>query len=467
MVKQQCHICNKWFDRLVTHWRMSSACKDALQARDLKTNLETISQQHESVDDIQNSVRDLSSEQMNCKPCYNAHTTSVIESRLCDLFLEGIEELDCTVSKNEDNGFEDFISNRNMAVNEHDDNYTIQSEDSFFPLPPIAIIGMEAVAHVGHGTNTMTQDERSSTILAKQHEPIYAPVSSFEFHRTFSNEEFFMIKLCQICDKANVPHHIVDDIVDLLRECKQNNVKVQPELLRKRVHFIKHLEHRFKSPIPQSVVIGLEGFSSNDLEYSRDFRDCAEIIWYDFKEQALDLIHDINIWGDMNNFKGTVDPKNPFSGLSPRTDGLLDEVVDGAWYKRTFEECKTIAGNEEFLVLGVILYCDKTGTDVYQRAGLEPLSFTFTIFNRECRYRSHSWRVLGYVPDLELKSSAYKSKLRLGLVGKGRPCCNYHACLSRIVHSLKQKQGNKEPIREWIHIGDYVAFRRLFSQLLL
>jgi len=38
-------------------------------------------------------------------------------------------------------------------------------------------------------------------------------------------------------------------------------------------------------------------------------RDSAEIIWYDFKEQALDLIS--------------------------RTDGLLDEVVDGAWYKRT------------------------------------------------------------------------------------------------------------------------------------
>ncbi len=65
-----------------------------------------------------------------------------------------------------------------------------------------------------------------------------------------------MIKLCQICDKANVPHHIVDDVVDLLRECKINNVKVQPELLRKRVHFIKHLENRFKSPIPQSIVIG-------------------------------------------------------------------------------------------------------------------------------------------------------------------------------------------------------------------
>jgi len=169
---------------------------------------------------------------------------------------------------------------------------------------------------------------------------------------------------------------------------------------------LKHLENWFKSPIPQSIVIGLEGFSSNDIHYSREFRDSAEIIYYDFKEQALDLIHDIGIWGNLDNFKGTIDPKNPFSGQTPRTDGLLDEVIDGAWYKQTYAECKQMAGNEDFLVLGVILYWYKTGTDMYQRAGLEPMSFTFTIFNRDCRYRSEAWHVLGYVPDLQMKSSA-------------------------------------------------------------
>ncbi len=188
-----------------------------------------------------------------------------------------------------------------------------------------------------------------------------------------------MIKLCVICDKVNVPHHIVDDTVDLLRESKRQNIDLDPEQLCTRIHFLKHLEKWFKSPIPQSIVIGLEEFSSNDIQYSRGLRDNAEIIWYDFKEQALDLIHDIEIWGNLDNFKGTIDPDNPFSGKSPRTDGLIDEVVDNAWYKRTYDECKVIAGEEDFLILGVILYCDKTGTDVYQRAGLETMSFTFTI----------------------------------------------------------------------------------------
>jgi len=219
--------------------------------------------------------------------------------------------------------------------------------------------------------------------LAKQVGNIYAPISMFPFFQPFTNEDFFMTKLCWICDKANVPHYIVDEIVNLMRECKKRNILVQPEYLLQRVHFIKHLEKWFKSPSPQSMIVGLEGFSSNDKEYVRKFRDIAEIVWYDFKEQALDLIHDINIWGDMSNFVGTVDPNNPFSGQSPRTDGLLDEIVDGAWYKKTYEECKVIAGDDEFIVLGLVLHCDKTGTDVYQRAGLEPLSFTFTIFNQK------------------------------------------------------------------------------------
>jgi len=37
---------------------------------------------------------------------------------------------------------------------------------------------------------------------------------------------------------------------------------------------------------------------------------------------------------NINNVKGTVDPKHLFIGLSPWTDGLLDEDVNGAWIKK-------------------------------------------------------------------------------------------------------------------------------------
>jgi len=46
-----------------------------------------------------------------------------------------------------------------------------------------------------------------------------------------------MITLCQICDKANVPHHIVDDVVDLLRDCKKNNINIQPAIVKESSFF--------------------------------------------------------------------------------------------------------------------------------------------------------------------------------------------------------------------------------------
>jgi len=50
-------------------------------------------------------------------------------------------------------------------------------------------------------------------------------------------------------------------------------------------------------------------------------------------------------------------------------------------------------------------------------------------------------------------------------MGQGCPCHNYHACLQQIVRSLKLNQGNHEPIREWICIGDNVLHWRCFFQV--
>jgi len=74
---------------------------------------------------------------------------------------------------------------------------------------------------------------------------LHAPLSGFDFCRNFTSEEYFMVKLCHICDKANVPHHVIDDIVCLLQECKINNIQLQPEKLLKRNNFLKHLENVF------------------------------------------------------------------------------------------------------------------------------------------------------------------------------------------------------------------------------
>jgi len=70
---------------------------------------------------------------------------------------------------------------------------------------------------------------------------IDALLSHFNSQRHFSAEERVMIKLCNICDKANVPHHVVDDIVNLLRECEEKEIKFQASQLKTRRYFLKQV----------------------------------------------------------------------------------------------------------------------------------------------------------------------------------------------------------------------------------
>jgi len=93
-------------------------------------------------------------------------------------------------------------------------------------------------------------------------------------------------------DKANVLHHVVDNIVNILRECEEKDIPFQPGLL------LRQLDARFKSPLLQSIITGLEGFSNDDIDYSHGYQYSTEIICYDFKEQAWDLIQDIDLWGN-------------------------------------------------------------------------------------------------------------------------------------------------------------------------
>jgi len=85
------------------------------------------------------------------------------------------------------------------------------------------------------------------------------------------------------------------------------------------------------------------------------------------------------------------------------------------------------------MVLGLICYCDKTGTDVYQQNSLEPFSFTFCIFNQECRYKTVAWQTLGQLPDFDNISSASHCASHVGYKGKSWSIHNFHTCLENIM----------------------------------
>jgi len=177
----------------------------------------------------------------------------------------------------------------------------------------------------------------------------------------------------------------------------------------------------------------------------------------------MDLIHDHEIWGNEKNLLGTVDMGDPLNCFKyEHCDNKVDEIVDGVWYKKTVQECAQLANGEHFLVLGLVCYCDRTGTDVYQRNSLEPFSFTFCLFNQECRYKTSAWHTLGYIPDFENMLSATHCVSCGGFIGKSQSIHNFHMCLEIILNPLIDDQGLTKPIYANVQFGDKVALCHIF-----
>jgi len=184
-----------------------------------------------------------------------------------------------------------------------------------------------------------------------------------------------MIQLCNTCVDANVPLDLLDKIVGIIHDGQNNGLNIDSNIVISREYFLKHLNTCFKVPLPETVKVVIE-----EDTFGHD--QIIKVIRPNFLLQAMDLIHDHEIWGNENNFIGTVDMEESFDPFKhEQCINTVDEVVNGAWYKDTVHECAKIANGEHFLVLGLICYCDKTGTDVYQQNSLEPFLFTFCIFN--------------------------------------------------------------------------------------
>jgi len=67
------------------------------------------------------------------------------------------------------------------------------------------------------------------------------------------------------------------------------------------------LSKHFVVPSPETVKVTIKEPSGNNL--------IINVIRHNFLQQAMDLIHDHEIWGDTKNLVGTVDMNNPFDPL--------------------------------------------------------------------------------------------------------------------------------------------------------
>ena len=313
----------------------------------------------------------------------------------------------------------------------------------------------------------ITDDDSIIHLDKRLEPPLHYPATHDIYRRNcFTREDRIMLQLCKVLDKHGVPLYVLDDIIKVLKHEIDENVKFHELKFVQRRAFVKKMLRMFPVPEPDFIPVSLEGPAQRDIQYNRRPREIAWVVSYQFQEIIQELLLDPFIFGNISNLEGSMnttatDPAMMFDPFTSELKaGVVDDVHTGRWYKRTVEMVKKRYPGAGVLVAPILLYTDKTGTDIMQRNPLEPVMVTTTLLNRKARNQWTSWRVLGFMPDLEAKSSAAKLRGNSTQKGVGRSLRNYHKCMAAILESMVKVQGfNGVPVKMHLRCGEYVQER--------
>ena len=307
------------------------------------------------------------------------------------------------------------------------------------------------------------------------------------FYAIMSQEQRLQIRLADLFDFANAPLYLLDEVTKILAEEAGKGLNFRTAVFQRRKTFISGLGKLTNVPNFSLADVRMETYKwhpttvKNRSTTLRDFeefnnektdetRESLTVVKYDFLEQVTDLLQSEELFTNLDNFKGTIrDPESdPFSGKPSRSDSIADEVMSGLWYQKTYNEISTREDvkDEDFFVVPIIMYLDKTGTDKYLKYGLEPVIFTTPLLNRKARNRANAWRTLGFIPDIYRKSTAENEELQPGgYRGAGINMRNYHRLLDVVLESFYCNQGNNKSIYRNVTIGRKTKKCRVFFPL--
>ncbi len=258
------------------------------------------------------------------------------------------------------------------------------------------------------------------------------------------------LRIYDLLEHVNAPIYTFDAIIKILQESSPQCLS-RIQQFPKRQAFLSKMMAQFKTCKPVPVPVQLETRTVQTAQgIGRGLRDEVTAVSYDFMTQLLDLLDDELFHDARNLVVNSADaPFRPYQTMADsEQDGRhsLEEALDGQVYQQYIARLKQEEDYDPNLdfVIPIILYTDKTGTDVYQRYALEPVMFTTPLIRRHLRQdTARTWRHLGFVPDLDLKSTASKKVSNNTKEGRGRSTRNYHKCLSAVLDPFLKAQQEK------------------------
>jgi hypothetical protein len=228
--------------------------------------------------------------------------------------------------------------------------------------------------------------------------------------------EICAYQLITLLDEAKAPRNCYDRLIALLKRQQKMGFSVADAIGRDT--FLKSLKKKFKCPSVDSIIIG-----------------DSTVFKFPFVHMLQNLL---DVIGPDLHF---INPD------SIRINGSPDELWNTRWMINTFRYVHRDFSMEQDIMLPIIIYIDKTGTDAYQRFSLEPVIFSLGNISREKRESRRSWRHLGFIPS---NNQMEKSQSKLQF---------YHNCLGAILQELKTAQSQHPIVRIKKHDGGVYELR--------
>ena len=120
-----------------------------------------------------------------------------------------------------------------------------------------------------------------------------------------------------------------------------------------------------------------------------------QIVSFPFLQSAVTLLtHPMLMQSD----NLILPPDTPFGEPPGFTSDYFDDIDSGSVYQKAYKRLCLDPTKE---ILNPLLFgADATALDKLQKITLEPLLFTFGLLNRRIRNLPQSWRILGFLPDM-------------------------------------------------------------------
>ena len=247
--------------------------------------------------------------------------------------------------------------------------------------------------------------------------------------------------------KADLKLH--DEIIKLMDSYfKSGKINSNDMKLLTRQRFINKVEESFKTT----------GLKPKHENVTLSDGSKATISLFDIEYMILSLLTDESLMQDKNIAEGY----NIFTGKAdennPHNDHYGEVHTGDAWKPALSHFCGT---NGAVMPIALIVFGDKTYTDLHGSLSVTPIIFTLSLFNTSARNNPSFWRPLAYIPNLshgKAKSDNTPPQVKVQ---------DEHTCLALVFRSLrelhKSQRGLKMIVKGqfvtgkvWIHffIGD-------------